>query len=124
MTVDGPLPTERGFARTYGGGYYEDAASVVEQCYDVLAYARKHDAGSAATASALDLPRSRLRTWIDDSGVPDPVHAVETARDSGGSSTNLITRSSLARTLSSRTSSPADRSPKRTTDRVRDQSPW
>lgn len=43
----------------------------------------RNDAGSSATASALDLPRSRLRTWIDDGGAPDVVRGIETAHEYG-----------------------------------------
>ncbi|AEH35948.1 hypothetical protein [Halopiger xanaduensis] len=77
------LVSEQALARTYDGGAYPEAYEVVEQYRRAIEYARKHDVGSSATASALDLPRSRLRTWIDDSGAPDVVRGIETARDYG-----------------------------------------
>ncbi|SFC65394.1 hypothetical protein SAMN05444422_11350 [Halobiforma haloterrestris] len=83
MTEDDRFVMPKELARTYDSGYYEDAADILEQYDRATEYARKHDAGSSATASALDLPRSRLRTWIDDGGKPDPVHAVHTAIDYG-----------------------------------------
>ncbi|EMA36423.1 hypothetical protein C445_03293, partial [Halobiforma lacisalsi AJ5] len=46
-------------------------------------YAFRNDVKSGATASALDLPRGRLRTWIDDGGSPDVVRGLETAREYG-----------------------------------------
>jgi hypothetical protein len=42
-------------------------------------YSQAHpNAGSQAVATALELPRSRLRPWLDGAK-PDPVHAVDTA---------------------------------------------
>ncbi|ELZ05727.1 hypothetical protein [Natrialba aegyptia] len=75
--------TARDLARTYDGGSYRDAWEVVEQYREATKYANTHDAGSSAAASALDLPRSRLRTWIDDGGKPDVVHGIDTARKHG-----------------------------------------
>ena len=83
MTESGALITECNLARTFDGGAYHDAWDAVKQYRDATAYATKHDVKSGATASALDLPRSRLRTWIDDGGAPDAVHAIETARSRG-----------------------------------------
>ncbi|ELY90885.1 hypothetical protein [Natrialba taiwanensis] len=75
--------TARDLARTYDGGAYENAWEAVEQYREATRYANTHDAGSGATASALDLPRGRLRTWIDDGGAPDVVHGIDTAREYG-----------------------------------------
>jgi hypothetical protein len=56
----------------------------------VQEYRRVHDyhtdhpeKGSHAVASALDLPRSRIRPWVDGDARPDAVHAIDTARDLG-----------------------------------------
>lgn len=78
-----PLVTERELAATYDGGAYADAWEAVEQYRRATRYASKHGTKSGATASALDLPRSRLRTWIDDSGAPDVVRGLERARRNG-----------------------------------------
>lgn len=51
----------------------------VQQYQRVLEYRGKHpDAGSQAVATALELPRSRIRPWFDGAK-PDPVRAVHTA---------------------------------------------
>jgi len=76
----GPFVTESNLARTFDGGAYDDATQALEQYRKATRYASKHDVGSGATASALDLPRSRLRTWIDDDGAPDAVNCIERAR--------------------------------------------
>ncbi|WP_187433004.1 hypothetical protein [Natronococcus pandeyae] len=75
--------TDRELARTYDGGAYPDAWEAVEQYRRATRYASKHDTKSGATASALDLPRSRLRSWIDDGGAPDAVRAIEAAHAHG-----------------------------------------
>ncbi len=77
------LVTERDLARTFDGGAYVDGWDAVEQYRRAIAHATRNDCGSGATASALELPRSRLRTWIEGGGAPDQVHAIETARDHG-----------------------------------------
>ncbi|WP_247003682.1 hypothetical protein [Halosolutus gelatinilyticus] len=82
MTDRVPI-SERALAATFDGGAYPHAWEVVEQYRRATDYARKNDCKSGATASALDLPRSRLRTWIDDGGAPDAVRAIEIARDRG-----------------------------------------
>ncbi|WP_135536352.1 hypothetical protein [Halostella pelagica] len=40
-------------------------------------------AGSQRIATHLDLPRARLRAWIDDGGKPDPQHGLERAHAGG-----------------------------------------
>ena len=80
---DESLVTERALARTYDGGYYTDGWTAVEQYQRAVAYARRNDAGSGATASALELPRSRIRSWVDGDGKPDPVRAIDTALEYG-----------------------------------------
>ncbi|WP_321576059.1 hypothetical protein [Halosolutus gelatinilyticus] len=74
---------EEALARTFDGGYYPDAWQAVEQYRRAIDYARTNDCKSSATASALDLPRGRLRTWIDDGGAPDAARAIETAHNRG-----------------------------------------
>ena len=75
--------SERDFAATYDGGSYMDAWEAVEQYRKATSYAFRNDVKSGATASALDLPRSRLRTWIDDGGAPDVVRGLESAHEHG-----------------------------------------
>jgi len=58
----GLFVTESNLARTFDGGTDDDAAQALEQYGKTTCDASKHDAGSGATSSALNLPRSRLRT--------------------------------------------------------------
>ena len=83
-TADGdPLLTERELASTFDGGYYVDAWAAVEEYRRVMSYASRHpNRGSQAIASRLEIPRSRIRPWLDG-GVPDPVRAIDTAREHG-----------------------------------------
>ena len=81
--ANSPIVTEQGLARTYDDGHYDDAWEIVEQYRRAVSYAFRHDAGSSATASALDLPRGRLRSWIDSRSAPQPVRAIDTAREHG-----------------------------------------
>ncbi len=75
--------TEQELASTYSGGSYDDPVDVLHQYRRATRYASRKNVGSSATASALDLPRSRLRTWIDGDGKPDFVRAIDTAYQKG-----------------------------------------
>ncbi len=78
-----PILDEQELAQTYDGGNYTDAWSAVTGYREVMDYAAEHpDAGSQAIATALDLPRSRVRPWLEGSA-PAPVQGIETARDYG-----------------------------------------
>ncbi|ELY64711.1 hypothetical protein [Natrinema versiforme] len=80
--ADAPI-SERALARTYDPPSYSDPFEAVEDYREVMAYASKHPSkGSSAIASALELPRGRIRPWLDDSK-PDVVRGIETARDYG-----------------------------------------
>ncbi|TYT61812.1 hypothetical protein [Natrialba swarupiae] len=83
MSRQEPLVTPQDLAATYDGGSYEDAWTAVQEYREVTRYASKHDAGSSATASALDLSRNRIRTWIDSDGMPDAARAIDVALDYG-----------------------------------------
>lgn len=79
-----PIINEQELARTYNTPSYADPAEAVEDYRRVLEYASKHPSkGSSAISSALDLPRGRIRSWVDDGGAPDAVNAIDTARDYG-----------------------------------------
>ncbi|MFC7216447.1 hypothetical protein ACFQO4_20525 [Saliphagus sp. GCM10025334] len=75
--------TEEDLARTFDGGAYKDAVEIVQQYQKATEYASKHNTKSTATAKALELPRGRLRTWIDDGGAPDAVNAIDVASSKG-----------------------------------------
>jgi hypothetical protein len=80
MTAVPRGPRVNAFARTYG----PDAPTRIAEYRRVQDYAADNpSAGSAAVASALGLPRSRIRLWVDGEGMPDPVRAVRTASDLG-----------------------------------------
>jgi hypothetical protein len=66
--------------RTLAGTYGADAWARVEEYREVQAYLADHpQRGSSAVASALDLPRSRLREWVDGDSQPDAARAIQTA---------------------------------------------
>lgn len=68
-------------ARTYAGE--RDPWERVQEYHRTMEYASYHpDKGSSAVSNALNLPRSRIRPWLDGSK-PDPVHAIQTAESIG-----------------------------------------
>ncbi|AFZ71420.1 hypothetical protein [Natronobacterium gregoryi] len=77
------LVSERALARTYHSHSYADAYDAVEDYRRVTRYASEQpQEGSSAVSSALELPRGRIRPWLNGSK-PNPVHAIETARNYG-----------------------------------------
>lgn len=67
----------RELARTYDRGSYDDPwSAVVDYAAAMAALADDPDLGPTALAREVDVPRSRLRPWLDGS-LPDPVRAVE-----------------------------------------------
>ncbi|QCW05221.1 hypothetical protein [Natrinema pallidum] len=70
-------------ARTYSPPSYSDPVDVVKDYGRTMDYASRHpNKGSSAIASALELPRGRIRPWLDGAK-PDAVRGIETARDYG-----------------------------------------
>ena len=85
MTATAGVATVRAaaLARTYDAGAYADTWDVVRDYHAVLDFHARHpDRGSTAVASALDLPRGRVRSWLDGS-VPDPVRGIQRASARG-----------------------------------------
>lgn len=77
------LVAPRDLARTYDPQAYEDPWEVVEDYQRVLEYTGKHpNAGSQHVASKLNLPRGRVRPWMDGA-IPHPVRAIQTAETRG-----------------------------------------
>ena len=82
-----PDPTDRkrlarALARTYRGEV--DGWTRVQEYNRVIKYTGRHpNKGSAAVATALELPRGRIRPWMDKGAKPDPVHGVQTAAERG-----------------------------------------
>lgn len=64
-------------ARQVAETYADDSWKRVKQYRRVQQYCTTHpDQGSAAVASALNLSRSRVRTWVDNDGMPDPMRGI------------------------------------------------
>jgi len=83
MSAADPIIDEQALARTYDSRAYGDTWDAVEDYRRVMRYASHHpNKGSGAVSSALDLPRGRVRPWLDGSK-PDSVRGLETARDYG-----------------------------------------
>ena len=69
----------KALARTYDPPSVADAYDLVEQYREVIEYAARHpNRGSSAIANRLDLPRSRIRPWLDNENPsrPDPMRAI------------------------------------------------
>lgn len=74
----------KAFARTYATPSYEDPWKAVEDYYRVLEYSAAHpNEGSSAVSTAVELPRGRIRPWMDDGSRPDPVRGIETLEARG-----------------------------------------
>lgn len=83
MDAETPVD-ERALARTYNGGAYEDPWTAVLDYQTVMQYASEHpNKGSSAISSALEIPRGRIRPWLDNGSKPDPARGIEIARDHG-----------------------------------------
>jgi hypothetical protein len=66
------------FIETYGTSSTEDSVTLVEQYEQVREYTAEHpNQGSSAVASALELPRGRIRSWVDGDGRPDAARGVD-----------------------------------------------
>lgn len=79
--TDTALTTAKALARTYEGP--ANPWERVQEYERVLEYKSHHpNKGSSAVASALDLPRGRIRPWLDG-GAPDVVRGVRTAEEHG-----------------------------------------
>ena len=73
------LPTPPNLARTYAPPAYTDPWKLVEDYQRVIEYMGTHpNKGSTAVANALDLPRSRIRPWLNGS-IPDAVRGIQFA---------------------------------------------
>lgn len=71
-------------ARTYNHPSYEDPYEAVQDYNRVVAAAAEHpNKGSTALSSLVELPRGRIRAWVDDDGMPDAARGVMLARRHG-----------------------------------------
>jgi len=77
------LVDAQAFAYTYSPPSYPDPTTLLDDYERVMEYASKHpDHGRTRVGRAVELPPSRVRTWIEG-GKPDAVRGVETAREHG-----------------------------------------
>ena len=75
------LVTAPALARTYSHPSYADAWECVQDYRSVLDYhASNSQAGASKIARSLELPRSRVRPWLNGS-TPDPVRAILAAEN-------------------------------------------
>lgn len=74
----------RELGRTYNTPGYSDPWECVQDYRRVQRYSAEHPRkGSQAVSTALNLPRERIRGWVDSDTRPDCVHAIETAERNG-----------------------------------------
>lgn len=87
MPLADPTNTDtakRTLVSTYNSQSYADPWDAVEDYERVQEAAAKYpEKGSQALSTVVELPRSRIRTWVDDGGMPDPYRALQTALDRG-----------------------------------------
>lgn len=77
------LPTPQELAATYETPRYEDAWNCVRDYHTVIEYAAAHpQQGSTAIASQFNLPRGRIRPWLNNSQ-PDVVRGIQAAESRG-----------------------------------------
>ncbi|MCU4972922.1 hypothetical protein OB955_09220 [Halobacteria archaeon AArc-m2/3/4] len=75
---------ERDLARTYNTPAYDDPYAAVMDYQAVMRYASEHpNKGSGAISSALEIPRGRIRPWLESGSKPDPARAIDVARELG-----------------------------------------
>lgn len=73
-------PLAVALAGTYSPAGASSGWERVAEYHRVRDYTAAHpEQGSSAVANALDLPRGRMRSWVDGDGRPDPVRAIEVA---------------------------------------------
>ncbi|MGZ0746716.1 hypothetical protein [Haloparvum sp. AD34] len=76
-------PTAPSLARTYSDRVYDDPWQKVLDYRRVREFSAEHpNMGSSAASTRLELPRERIRPWMNDAK-PDPVHGIQSAIDHG-----------------------------------------
>lgn len=69
------------FARTYNHPSYEDPYAAIQDYNRVVEAAAKHpNKGSTALSRIVELPRSRIRGWVDEDGMPDAARGLMVAQ--------------------------------------------
>lgn len=75
---------KRELARTYKPPGYNDPWNAIQDYERVIAYSADHpNKGSQAVSSAINLPRSRIRPWLEDDSRPDCYRGLQTAINNG-----------------------------------------
>lgn len=80
------IKIEKRLARTYNTPSYDDPYDVVRDYRRVQRAAANHpNKGSSALSNIVELPRGRIRGWIDDDAdsMPDAVRAISVAQNKG-----------------------------------------
>lgn len=79
-TPTDPDTAKRELVRTYDPPGYADPWECVEDFDRVQRYTAEHpNQGSQAVSTALDLPRGRIRGWVESDGRPDCYRGLQTA---------------------------------------------
>ena len=85
-TTHTPQTVETRLAQTYDHPSYDDPYDAVEDYRRVQRAAANHpNKGSQALSTVVGLPRSRIRSWVDDDAdsMPDAARAVSVAQNKG-----------------------------------------
>lgn len=70
--------------QTYNPPSYEEPMDAVRDYERVKRYTARHpQQGSYAVSTAVDLPRERIRSWVDGDGMPDCYRGLQTAYENG-----------------------------------------
>jgi len=96
-SVADTVPDPRSLARTYDLRGRDDPWDAVKEYQRVMRAAADHpDKKSHALSKVVNLPRSRIRAWVEDGGMPGPVRAIQTAETRGLLVRNLDTTAGAA----------------------------
>jgi len=88
---------ERRLARTYNHPSYDDTYQVVTDYRRVQrAAANNPNKGSYALSTTVELPRGRIRGWVDADGMPDAARAIMIAQNKGWLDPSIDTVTALA----------------------------
>jgi hypothetical protein len=72
------------FARTYDHPSYDDPYNAIRDYERAKRKAAANpNKGSSALSSILELPRGRIRSWVDGDGMPDCYRGLQTAQSNG-----------------------------------------
>ena len=83
--------------RTYNHPSYEDPYEAVQDYNRVVEAAAKHpNKGSTALSGIVELPRSRIRGWVDEDGMPDAARGLMVAKRHGWIKPGTDTNEALA----------------------------